>query len=88
MWAEVEEYPHAATSHRFPRSLFGMERSHDFDVCAGGWVADYRDPKNFLFLFQTSSTDLNYGLFSDAGYDAMVEQSDHVRDVPARGWGD
>jgi oligopeptide transport system substrate-binding protein len=82
MWAEVgiRMKPLPIES----QFLFAMERSHDFAVCSTGWVADYRDPKNFLFLFQTSSTDLNYGLYSNPKYDAMVEQSDHVRDAKAR----
>jgi oligopeptide transport system substrate-binding protein len=82
MWAEVgiRMRPLPIDS----QILFAMERSHDFAVCVGGWVADYRDPKNFLFLFQTSSTDLNYGLYSNPKFDAMVEQSDHIRDPAQR----
>ena len=82
MWAEVgiRMRPLPIDS----QIMYAMERSHDFDVCTTGWVADYRDPKNFLFLLQTSSTDLNYGLFSNPQFDAMVEQSDHIRDPAAR----
>ena len=82
MWAEVgiRMRPLPIDS----QIMYAMERSHDFAVCTTGWVADYRDPKNFLFLFQTSSTDLNYGLYSNPKFDGMVEQSDHVRDPQAR----
>jgi len=82
MWAEVgiRMRPLPIDS----QIMFAMERSHDFDVCTSGWVADYRDPKNFLFLFQTSSTDLNYGVYSNPKFDAMAEQSDQIRDPQAR----
>lgn len=82
MWAEigVRMRPLPIDS----QIMYAMERSHDFAVCTTGWVADYRDPKNFLFLFQTSSTDLNYGQYSNAKFDAMVAQSDHIRDAGTR----
>jgi oligopeptide transport system substrate-binding protein len=64
--------------------LYDMLRKRDFEAASAGWVADYRDPKNFLFLFQTSSPDLNYGGYSNPVYDELVAQSDHIRDPAAR----
>jgi oligopeptide transport system substrate-binding protein len=64
--------------------LYDYLRKKDFDVASAGWIADYRDPKNYLFLFQSSSTDLNYGGYSNARYDALVAQSDTIRDPAAR----
>jgi oligopeptide transport system substrate-binding protein len=60
-------------------------RRHDFDVAWSGWVADYRDPKNYLFLFQSSTTDMNYGLYANPKFDALVAQSDDMRDAKTRG---
>jgi len=62
---------------------YDLLRKHDFTVAGAGWIADYLDPKNYLFLFETSSTDLNYGLYSNPKYDALVAASDYERD-PAR----
>ena len=64
--------------------LYDYLRKKDFDVASAGWIADYRDPKNFLFLFQTSTTELNYGSYSNASYDELVAQSDQIRDPAAR----
>jgi oligopeptide transport system substrate-binding protein len=64
--------------------LFAMQRSHDFDVAMSAWVADFQDPKNFLFLLQTASTDLNYGLYSNPKFDALVDRSDNIRDPAQR----
>ncbi|HUJ02879.1 MAG TPA: peptide ABC transporter substrate-binding protein [Rhizomicrobium sp.] len=63
---------------------YDVLRKHDFWVAWAGWIADYRDPKDFLFLFQTSTTDLNYGLYSNPKYDAVVEASDYERDAAKR----
>jgi len=64
--------------------LYDYLRKKDFDLASAGWIADYRDPKNFLFLFQTSSTELNYGGYSNARYDQLVAQSDTIRDPGMR----
>ncbi|HWU55960.1 MAG TPA: peptide ABC transporter substrate-binding protein [Rhizomicrobium sp.] len=64
--------------------LYDYLRKKDFDLASAGWVADYRDPKNYLFLFETSSTDLNYGSYSNANYDRLVAQSDTIRDANVR----
>ncbi len=60
-------------------------RNHQFDVAWAGWIADYRDPKNYLFLFESSVTDMNYGTYSNPKFDALMAQSDNTRDGKARG---
>lgn len=63
---------------------YNMLRKGDFDVTWAGWIADYRDPKNYLTLFQTKTTDLNYGGYSNPRFDALVDRSDNERDSAAR----
>ena len=57
---------------------------HDFDVAWAGWVADYRDPKNYLYIFQSSAANMNWGNYNDPKYDALVAQSDNERDPHVR----
>lgn len=63
---------------------YAVLRKHDFDVAWAGWIADYRDPKNYLFLFQRSTTDMNYGGYFNARFEALVAQSDNTSDRHAR----
>jgi oligopeptide transport system substrate-binding protein len=63
---------------------YAVLRKHDFDVAWAGWVADYRDPKNYLFLFQSTTPDMNYGVYTNPRYDALVAQSDNLRDAGPR----
>jgi oligopeptide transport system substrate-binding protein len=64
--------------------LYDVLRKKDFELASAGWIADYRDPKNFLFLFETSTVELNYGGYSNTLYDKLVAQSDGIRDPAAR----
>lgn len=63
---------------------YDVLRKHDFSVAWAGWIADYRDPKDFLFLFQTSTTDLNYGLYTNPKFDRMMDASDYEHDAGRR----
>jgi len=59
-------------------------RSGDFQAGDAGWVADYSDPDNFLFLLQTSSGAMNYGQYSNPEFDALVERAGAMTDLAAR----
>jgi|HubBroStandDraft_5_1064220.scaffolds.fasta_scaffold55269_2 oligopeptide transport system substrate-binding protein len=63
---------------------YAVLRKHDFDVAWAGWAADYRDPKNYLFLFESSTTDMNYGGYASSKFDSLVAQSDNLRDAGRR----
>lgn len=63
---------------------YNMLRKRDFDVTWAGWIADYRDAKNYLMLFQSTTTDLNYGDYSSPTFDALVARSDQEHDPAKR----
>ncbi|HEV2651373.1 MAG TPA: peptide ABC transporter substrate-binding protein [Rhizomicrobium sp.] len=82
MWNEI-----GAKTQIFPSESqihYSLLRKRDFQAGWGGWAADYRDAKNFLMLFQRASTDLNYGDYSDARYEALIDKSDNTGDPVAR----
>jgi oligopeptide transport system substrate-binding protein len=60
-----------------------LRRQH-FQAAWSGWIADYRDAKDFLFVAQTSSKDMNAGRYSDPKFDALMVQSDITRDPVVR----
>ena len=59
-------------------------RSGNFDIAGYGWLADYNDPRNFLFLF-LSDNELNYGKYKNPAFDALINQSDQEQDLEKRG---
>lgn len=59
-------------------------RAADFDIARAGWIADYDDPHNFLFLLQTSSGVLNYGQYSNSKFDNLMRQASKITDLDKR----
>jgi len=56
-----------------PKVLYNYLRTGDFQVGDAGWVADFNDASNFLFLFQKSSGPLNYGNYNNPIFDKLVD---------------
>ncbi|MFD1910849.1 peptide ABC transporter substrate-binding protein [Halodurantibacterium flavum] len=54
-----------------------------FDMVRAGWIGDYNDPQNFLFLFQTGVS-FNYPRWSNEEYDALMAQAAEELDLEAR----
>ncbi len=63
---------------------YAVLRRHDFQAAWSGWIADYRDAKNYLFMFESATADMNYGLYTNAKFDALVAETDQTRDAHLR----
>ena len=60
-----------------------LEQHGDFDVARAGWIADYKDPENFLALCK-SGTGNNYSEYSDSGYDELLAKAAASADAGER----
>lgn len=47
------------------------EKVHD--VARAGWIGDYSDPQNFLFLNRADNPGFNYGNYKNPDYDATLD---------------
>ena len=63
---------------------FANLRAGNFDIAGAGWVADFNDPRNFLFLF-LSDNELNASGYSNPAYDALIQRADQELDLAKRG---
>jgi oligopeptide transport system substrate-binding protein len=59
-------------------------RAKNFEVADAGWVADYNDPSNFLYLLETRSGPMNYPGWSNAEYDGLTVAAAVEMDLTAR----
>ena len=61
-----------------------LQSGGDFDVARAGWIGDYSDPQNFLFLFESGAGKLNYPRWSNADYDRLMQAAADETDLRAR----
>jgi oligopeptide transport system substrate-binding protein len=63
---------------------FAKLRQGDFEMARVGWIADYNDAQNYLYLSQTSTKQQNYGRFSSPDYDKLMDQASVTSDERKR----
>ena len=61
-----------------------MKQDGDFDITRAGWIGDYSDPQNFLFLFESDNLGFNYPRWENAEYDALMEKAETTIDLAER----
>lgn len=58
------------------KTHYAYLREHQpFDIARAGWIADYNDAQNFLFLGETATKSLNYAQYSNPAYDALMAKA-------------
>ena len=57
----------------------------DFDIARAGWIADYNDPQNFLYLLETRTGPNNYGQYSNPQFDQLMIDAENTQDLQKRG---
>ena len=82
IWRNI--YVEAQIVQTDPQVYSSNLRAGNFDIAGYGWVADYNDARNFLFLF-LSDNELNYGKYKNPAFDALIAQSDQEQDLEKRG---
>jgi oligopeptide transport system substrate-binding protein len=82
MWEAVGADVHIVPSDE--KNHYNLLLRRAFSVAWAGWIADYRDPKDFLLLGESSSRDLNNGAYSNPKFDALIDRSDRERDPVKR----
>jgi oligopeptide transport system substrate-binding protein len=59
-------------------------RVKNFQIGDGGWIADFNDAKNYLYLLETRTGANNYAGYSNPEFDRLAEAADFEPDVDAR----
>jgi oligopeptide transport system substrate-binding protein len=56
----------------------------DYDVARAGWIGDYSDPQNFLFMVESDNEGFNYANYRNPDYDALMDEAARTTDLEAR----
>lgn len=57
----------------------------DFQVARAGWIADYNDAQNFLYLLEKRTGANNYGRYANPEYDKLMLEAEVTADLVKRG---
>ena len=57
------------------QALYDMLKAKNFLISDTGWVADYNDAYNFLYLLDSRTGPMNYGNYTNPAYDAILDQA-------------
>ncbi len=83
MWRQI--HINAELLNTEAKTHYNDLRSGNYVVADGGWVADYNDATNYLFLLETDTGFLNYANYSNPDFDRMMKEARNMVDVEARG---
>jgi oligopeptide transport system substrate-binding protein len=56
----------------------------DFDVARAGWIGDYSDPQNFLFMVESDNDGFNYANYNNPEYDGLMDKAAKTVDLEER----
>ncbi len=83
MWKDVgADIELAATEFKVHYKLL---ETHNYDLAQTAWVFDYNDAKNMLFLFVSSTVEMNYPGYKNPVFDKLMARADSEKDVATRG---
>lgn len=63
---------------------YNQREENDCDVARTGWIADHDDPENFLSLLATATGKQNYGRYSNAEFDRLMDEAARTADLEKR----
>ncbi|MHA1563698.1 MAG: peptide ABC transporter substrate-binding protein [Alphaproteobacteria bacterium] len=55
-----------------------------FQVARAGWIGDYNDAQNFLFMVESDNEGFNYAKYNNPEYDALMDKAAETIDLEKR----
>lgn len=61
-----------------------LRDTNDYQVARAGWIGDYSDPQNFLFMTESDNLGFNYANYNNPKYDALMDNAAAETDLEKR----
>lgn len=81
-WGEI--YADVDVVNTEPAVHYNDLQSSNFEVGGAGWIADYPDPENYLFLFDSTTGALNYSQYNSPEFDDLLHRAQNSADQDER----
>lgn len=83
MWKDIGV--EAELSPTEPKVHYRLLETKTFDAAQDSWAFDYNDARNILFLWESSTIELNSSAYKSKAYDDLLRRADAENDIGARG---
>ncbi len=83
-WQDIAPWVHPQIRQVETKDLYKQEQEQDFTIADSGWVVDYNDPYNFLYLMDSRTGPMNYGQYKNPAYDALLDKALKQTDTTER----
>jgi len=83
-WEAIADWVQVSISGIEVQIQYDNLRTGNFEVGDAGWVADYNDAQNYLYLLESRTGSMNYGRYSNPEYDALIAESNRELDPERR----
>ncbi len=83
-WREIAPWVDAQIRQVETKDLYKQMQEKDFVLSDAGWVADYNDAYNFLYLLDSRTGPMNYGGYANPNYDRLIDASNVELDPAKR----
>lgn len=83
-WSDIAEWVKPEVRQVETQALYNQLQSKDYAISDTGWVADYNDAYNFLYLLDSRTGPMNYGDYKNPAYDAKLAESNTELDPDRR----
>ncbi len=83
-WNSIAEWVNVSVTQIETQIHYENLRSADYEVGDGGWIADFNDAYNFLYLAETQSIPMNYSRYQNPEYDDLIARANRELDMEIR----
>ncbi len=83
-WSRIADWVKAEIRQVETKDLYKAMQQKDYTLSDGGWVADYNDAYNFLYLMDSRTGAMNYGGYANPAYDKLIDASNVELDPAKR----
>lgn len=83
-WQDIAPWVKPQIRQVETQALYNQLQQKDYSISDTGWVADFNDAYNFLYLLDSRTGPMNYGDYTNKAFDALLDQSSLELDATKR----
>jgi oligopeptide transport system substrate-binding protein len=83
-WRDIADWVRPEVRQVETQALYNQLQEKDYQLSDGGWVADFNDAYNFLYLLDSRTGPMNYSDYRNPAYDAKLTEANRELDQTRR----